>query len=108
MLALRVPGRIRRLLERQGLVRPASSRISYAQCGEDLIMDLIFTGLRLPQPTYLDIGANDPVNFSNTYYFYQKGCRGVCVEPDPNLAEAFRRRRPKDTCLNAGVGVGRQ
>jgi glycosyltransferase involved in cell wall biosynthesis len=57
-------------------------KISYSQCGEDIIIDFLLTWLKIKNPTYLDIGANDPVKLSNTYYFYKKGSRGVLIEPD--------------------------
>lgn len=80
---------------------------SYAQCGEDLILDFLFThSLKIDKPSYLDIGAHDPVYLSNTNLFYQKGCVGVCVEPDPVLFKKIRGKRKRDTCINAGIGVG--
>jgi len=82
-----------------------AGKMSYAQCGEDLIADYVFTALGVRRPTYLDIGANDPVWMSNTYLFYRRRCAGVCVEPNPPLYEAFRRKRPRDRCLNVGVGL---
>jgi FkbM family methyltransferase len=78
---------------------------SYSQCGEDLIINYLFNELRISNPFYLDIGAHDPVRLSNTYLLYKKGCRGVCVEPDPLLFEKIRRKRKRDVCLNVGVGV---
>ena len=51
----------------------------YSQTGEQqVIFDYFgpeFKG------TFLDIGANDGVTFSNTYGLSLKGWRGVCVEP---------------------------
>lgn len=78
--------------------------ISYAQCGEDLIVNHLFNMLGISRPTYLDIGAHHPTYLSNTYYFYKRGCRGVCVEPDPHLFRNIERKRKGDTCLNVGVG----
>lgn len=83
-------------------------KVSYAQCGEDLILDHLFTWLKIDRPCYLDIGAHHPLLLSNTYFFYSKGCRGVCVEPDPALFHEITRRRPGDTCLNVGVGLAPQ
>lgn len=80
-------------------------KISYAACGEDIIVDYIFQGLKIPNPSYLDVGAHHPTYLSNTYLFYRKGCRGVCVEPDPTLFPAIARARPRDICLNIGIGV---
>ena len=34
------------------------------------------------------------------------GARGVLVEPNPQLASVLRRKRPRDTILQCGVGVG--
>lgn len=80
-------------------------KISYSQCGEDLILDHLFSWLKLDKLTYLDIGAYHPMLLSNTYYFYQKGCNGVCVEPDPLLFKEIALKRRNDVCLNIGVGV---
>lgn len=77
---------------------------SYAQCGEDLIVDFLFSALKPARVRYLDIGAHHPTHFSNTYFFYRRGARGVCVEPDAVLARAFVKARPHDRCLNIGIG----
>jgi FkbM family methyltransferase len=80
-------------------------RVSYSQCGEDLIVNYIF-GLRgINFPTYLDIGANDPYFLSNTAFFYRKGCRGINIEANPQLIAKLRRHRRKDINLNLGVGI---
>ena len=58
--------------------------------------------------SYLDIGANSPVVGSNTYSFYLKKCKGVCVEPDLQLYEKIVAKRPNDTVLNIAVGINNQ
>lgn len=79
---------------------------SYAQAGEDLLLDYLLTRkLRIDRPRYLDIGAHHPTWLSNTYRFYRRGCRGVCVEPDPELFARLRRGRPGDVCLNACIAT---
>lgn len=80
-------------------------KISYSQFGEDIIVSSIFWYLRIPTPFYLDVGAFAPKFLSNTFYFYQRGSRGVCVEPDPARLSAFRRVRRRDLCLSVGVGA---
>lgn len=86
--------------------RKAEGKTSYAQCGEDLIVVFLLQEvLRITRPTYLDLGANHPVNLSNTYAFYMQGSRGVLVEPDPDLCEKIRKRRPDDVVVEAGVGA---
>ena len=54
----------------------------------------------MPGPgTYLDLGASHPKLLSNTYFLdVCLGWRGVCVEADPKLAEAFRADSNR-TCL---------
>lgn len=86
---------------------PRAYKISYSQCGEDLLVDYIFTSFFHDEaPTYLDVGAHHPYKLSNTFLFYRKGSRGVCIEPDPSLWKLIKQKRPHDTCLNIGVGVG--
>lgn len=93
----------RRLVKGDPRTRP---RRSYAQCGEDLIVEHLAMWLGLESPTYLDIGAHHPTWLSNTYFFYKQGCRGVLVEADPLLCKELVRKRPRDVCLNIGVGIG--
>ena len=95
LLASAKAGLRRRLVE--------GSRRSYAQSGEDLIIDYLFTTLKAPKVRYLDIGAHHPTYLSNTYLFYEMGASGICVEPDAALAGAFSRTRPRDICLNVGI-----
>lgn len=78
--------------------------VSYSQTGEDKIIEFLFNDLSMQRPSYLDVGANFPLHISNTYLFYQKGSYGVCVEPDPELYENFKKARPNDVCLNIGIG----
>jgi FkbM family methyltransferase len=87
--------------------KSAQYRKSYAQSGEDSIAEFILCYcLGILRPTYLDIGAHHPTWLSNTYLFYEKGCRGVCVEPDPELFKLIHNKRKQDVCLNVGVGDG--
>jgi FkbM family methyltransferase len=79
------------------------AKISYAQCGEDMIIDHIFQSLGIVHPSYIDVGAHHPYKFSNTAYFYHKKSRGINIEPDPFLIKSFYRSRPKDINLNCGV-----
>lgn len=81
-------------------------KVSYSQSGEDLIIDFIFDTLQVKAHSYLDIGAHHAKHLSNSYYFYEKGVSGVCIEPDPVLCEAIKKIRPRDICLSVGVGGG--
>ena len=83
------------------------SRSSFSQSGEDMIVDFALRAMRIDNPTYLDVGANHPFIFNNTYYFYTRGYRGVSVEPDPRLYALLVKKRPREKHLNIGVGAGR-
>jgi FkbM family methyltransferase len=80
------------------------AKLSYSQQGEDLIVQSICDSLGIQNPSYLDIGAADPILLNNTYLFYQKGCRGVLVEPNPAFCRRLQAQRPKDKALNIGIG----
>lgn len=82
-----------------------NSKTTYSQCGEDMILEYLFNALKINPVSYLDIGAHHPTYLSNTYLFYEKGGKGVCIEPDPSLFAAFPEKRPRDTHLNCGVGI---
>lgn len=82
-----------------------NQKISYAQCGEDLILQQLFTVLGIADVVYLDVGAHHPTYLSNTYFFYDSGGHGVCVEPDPALFAEFAKQRPRDVNVNCGVGI---
>ena len=56
---------------------PRPTRIGYAQTGEDIVVAVIFDYIKHPKPTYLDVGAHDPVRLNNTFLFYLQGSRGV-------------------------------
>jgi len=75
---------------------------SYSQYHEYLILDLIFEQKKAG--FYCDIGANDPVVFNNTKRFYDRGWRGINVEPNVALYAKIVEDRPRDINLNIGIG----
>ena len=79
-------------------------KISFSQCGEDLIVKHIFNSLKIQKPSYIDIGAHDPFKLSNTALFYFHGSRGINIEPDPSLFSSFLQFRKEDINLNIGIG----
>jgi FkbM family methyltransferase len=100
-------------LSSEQAARPSSAspakpegRQSYSQMGEDLVVyDLLHSWMKLDKPSYIDIGAADPVSGSNTYLLYKAGCHGVLVEPNPTFVEKLRLVRPRDVVVGVGVGV---
>ena len=78
---------------------------TYSQFGEDLILLNVFHKLGISKGKYFDIGAHHPHNISNTALLYERGWRGLCVEANRNLIEAFKIHRPEDLLMNVGVGL---
>jgi FkbM family methyltransferase len=79
-------------------------KVSYSQCGEDLLIEFLLNIIDGKRPRkYLDVGANHPYHLSNTAFFYSKGGSGLLVEPDPRYASLLRQKRSRDTILQAGV-----
>jgi FkbM family methyltransferase len=81
------------------------AKASYAQAGEDIIVQYLFDSLKIEKPSYLEIGTNQPLVCNNTYNFYLKGSYGVCVEPDKNMVDHIKAMRPGNIVLNIGVGL---
>jgi hypothetical protein len=86
---------------------PPHGRVSYSQAGEDMVATYFFGHFKFKEITYLDIGAYDPILINNTYHFYELGWRGVLVEPNVGITPKLRSVRPRDTVLEAGIGIGK-
>ncbi len=77
---------------------------TYSQTAEDKILKHLFNCYNKRNISYLDIGTNHPIMNNNTYLFHQMGGKGVCVEPNPEFVSQIQRFRPRDRCLNVGIG----
>ena len=84
---------------------PKGTSLSFAQAGEDLVASGLLYSLKIDKPTYLDIGAYEPIEANNTYLFHRRGARGVLVEPNVALTAKLKSKRPGDTVLVAGIGT---
>jgi hypothetical protein len=58
--------------------------------------------LQIPKPTYIDIGTNHPYKCNNTFYFYNRGSKGVCIEPDQQFAPLIKKYRKRDVFFANG------
>lgn len=74
---------------------------SFSQEGEDMILRKIFSGKE--KGFFVDVGAHHPFRFSNTYFFYKKGWRGINIDPLPESMKLFNKCRPEDINLELGV-----
>jgi FkbM family methyltransferase len=76
--------------------------ISYAQNFEDVMLERAFADVK--DGFYVDVGAWDPDLDSVTRHFYDRGWRGVNIEPNPHYQERLRARRARDVNLDFAVG----
>lgn len=69
----------------------------FSQCGQDQFLnEVIFKGKK--NGVFIDIGANDGVTFSNTYFFEKElNWKGLCFEP---LQSAFKKLETTRTSVN--------
>lgn len=74
---------------------------SYAQEGEDLVIDRLLNQKKMG--FYVEVGCHHPFRFSNTYYFYKKGWKGICIDPMPGTKKTFSKWRPKDITIEIGI-----
>jgi len=77
---------------------------SFAQNGEDVVLWRALG--RIERGRYIDVGAHHPSIDSVTRAFYDRGWRGITVEPVPALAELQRQERPGDLVIEAAITPG--
>jgi FkbM family methyltransferase len=81
-------------------------RLSYAQNLEDVHLHRLFADVA--SGCYVDVGGGHPVADNVSFHAYLRGWRGLVVEPQAALADAYAAIRPRDhvvSCL-AGRAAG--
>lgn len=76
--------------------------VTWSQFGEDVLLKDIFR--ERAQGTYVDVGACHPIFLSNTYALYRQGWRGVAIDANASMCEAFAKFRPNDRFIHSAVG----
>ena len=78
---------------------------SYAQGAEDVIVPYLARyHFSVAEPgTYVDVGCNEPVRYSNTFDLYLRGWRGLNIDANRDLIDQCRRVRKQDVCVLAAV-----
>lgn len=77
--------------------------ISYSQNLEDVILERIFKDIE--KGFYIDVGANDPVAESVTKAFYDRGWRGINIEPVHRFYQRLCKERAEDINLPVAAGA---
>ena len=75
--------------------------ISFSKAGDDI---QLYKLLKATSPgVYVDIGCWHPLKSSNTYYFYLRNWKGICIDPNPELKQLFQKFRKRDRFINCGI-----
>ena len=77
--------------------------VSYAQNFEDVILWRVLKHIECG--FYIDVGANDPEIDSVTKAFYDRGWRGINVEPVPQWFDRLQEKRLRDINLQLAAGT---
>ncbi|MHA1299679.1 MAG: FkbM family methyltransferase [Candidatus Helarchaeota archaeon] len=94
-----IPKKIRTMV--RGNKNDSFSIKSYSQRGEDILLRQYFEKSDIG--FYVDVGAHHPIRFSNTYYFYQKGWKGINIDAMPGSMKLFNKIRPRDINLEMAI-----
>jgi FkbM family methyltransferase len=77
--------------------------VSYSQNWEDV---MLWRALKhVARGRYVDIGAQDPIVDSVSMAFYERGWRGVHVEPTQQYSDRLRAARPDEPVLQVAIGA---
>ena len=75
--------------------------VSFSKAGDDI---QLYKLINNDSPgVYVDVGCWHPVKASNTYFFYNRGWKGICIDPNPELIPLYKQLRPNDVFVNAGI-----
>lgn len=73
---------------------------SFSQGAEDIILG--YLGLTSPG-TYVDVGCNEPIRYSNTFNLYLQGWRGINIDANDELINECKKIRKNDISICAAV-----
>ena len=76
---------------------------SFSQFGEDLIVSKYLSELSPEDGIYVDVGAFNPITFSNTLLLYKQGWQGINIDIDRDKVDEFIKCRPRDFSVKAAI-----
>lgn len=77
------------------------SVVIHSQDGEELYLKDKFANVQIGR--YVDVGACHPIRFNNTLWAYEKGWRGINIEPNPDYVSLYKYLRANDININCGI-----
>jgi len=79
---------------------------SYSQEGEDILLSRLLENEK--NGFYVDVGSHHPKRFSNTYYFYKLGWRGINIDAMPGSMDIFNIMRPRDINIEVPISNSKE
>ncbi len=76
-------------------------RIFFSQFGEDVALAALIGKQR--HGVYVDVGCYHPKKFSNTYFLYRRGWRGINIDMEAHKVALFDIARRRDINVTAAV-----
>jgi len=78
---------------------------SYSQYGEDaVIFHFFYLHSRIKNGFYVDVGAFDPVQYSNTFLLHKHGWSGINIDIVAERIDQFKAARANDKNVLAAIG----
>ena len=87
------------------ILRRIGVNLAFSQEGEDLVIARLFQ--QRPVGYYVDVGGHHPWRYSNTALLYNRGWKGIVIEPNPRARILFRLLRSRDSFVSCAVGSER-
>ncbi len=69
-----------------------------------MVLHSFYEGKKKYKGFYVDVGAHHPIRFSNTYFFYRRGWKGINIDPTPKSMQPFNLFRRRDINIEVGIG----
>jgi FkbM family methyltransferase len=79
------------------------AQLSFSQCSEDLILMKILDEKMIERGFYVDVGAFNPIIYSNTCLLHHLGFVGVNIDMDADKISEFEIMRPQDHNICAAI-----
>jgi FkbM family methyltransferase len=81
----------------------AQLNFTFSQYGEDILVSHYLEKFSPTEGIYVDIGAFDPIKYSNTLLLYKQGWQGINIDIDIDKVEALVKQRPRDFSVSAAI-----
>lgn len=78
----------------------ASGNTYFSNFGEDILISILLRDEQV-KGIYVDVGAYDPIRFSNTFLLAVNGWRGINIDASREAIERFNAARPNDVNIHA-------